>query len=63
MLTLSLVTVLASFGTRRIRPGHHFGGVGTALGAAALLKVGVGVILLVAIVAGAIWLYRRAKRR
>jgi hypothetical protein len=62
-LTLSLVTVLASFATRRRRHGHLFGGIGTALGAAGLAAVGVGVVVLVAIVALAIWLYRRAKRR
>jgi hypothetical protein len=63
MLTLSLVTVLASFATRRRRHGHLFGGIGTALGAAGLAAAGVGVVVLVAIVALAIWLYRRAKRR
>lgn len=63
VLTLSLVTVLASFSARRRRHGHLFGGIGTALGAAGLAAVGVGVVVLVAAVVLAIWLYRRAKRR
>ena len=63
MFILSLVTVLASFNARRRRHGHLFGGIGTALGAAGLAAVGVGVVVLVAGVVLAIWLYRRAKRR
>jgi hypothetical protein len=59
--TVTLAYVLA-FSTRRIRPGHH-GGVGTALGAAGLAAVGVGVVVLVAVIILAVWLYRRAKRR
>jgi hypothetical protein len=61
-VTVTLAYVLA-FSTRRIRPGHHFGGVGTALGAAGLAAVGVGVVVLVAVIVLVIWLYRRAKRR
>jgi len=60
---VTLVYVLASFSTRRRRHGHLFGGIGTALGAAGLAAVGVGVVVLVAVVALVIWLYRRAKRR
>jgi hypothetical protein len=64
VLTLSLVTVLASFSARRRRHGHLFGGIGTALGAAGIAAVGVGaVVLVVAAVVLAVWLYRRAKRR
>jgi hypothetical protein len=61
--TVTLVYAVA-FSTRRRRPhGHFFGGVGTALGAAGLAAVGVGVAVIVAVVFLAIWLIRRAKRR
>ena len=61
--TVTLAYVLA-FSTRRRRPhGHLFGGIGTALGTAGLAAVGVGVVVLAAVVVLVIWLYRRAKRR
>ena len=60
VLTLSLATLFASFGTRRRRHGYLFG---TAFGIAALAKVGVGLVVLIAIVVLVLWLYRRAKRR
>ena len=58
-MTVTLTYVLA-FSTRRHgHPFHH--GIGTALGAAGL--VAVGVVVLVVIVLLVVWLYRRAKRR
>ena len=59
--TVTLAYVL-EFSTRRIRPGHH-GGVGSALGATGLAAVGVGVVVLAAVVVLGVWLRRRAKRR
>jgi hypothetical protein len=59
--TVTLAYVL-EFSTRRIRPGHH-GGAGSALGAAGLAAVGVGVVVLVAVIILAVWLRHRAKRR
>jgi hypothetical protein len=60
--TVALVYAL-SFATRRRRHGNMFGGVGTALGTAGLAAVGVGVVVLVAVLALVIWLFRRARRR
>jgi hypothetical protein len=59
--TVALMYVLG-FATRRRRHGQLFGGVGTALGAAGLAAVGVGVAVLAAVVVLLIWLYRRRLR-
>jgi len=63
VLTSSLLATVVALRTGRRRHGHLGGGILTALGAAALLKLGLGVVVLVAMVALAVWLYRRAKRR
>jgi hypothetical protein len=62
VLTSSLLATGFALRTGR-RRGHLGGGIGTALGAAALLKLGLGAVVLAAIVAVAVWLYRRSKRR
>ena len=59
--TVTLAYVL-EFSTRRIRPGHH-GGVGSEFGATGFAAVGVGIVVLVAVIGLAVWLRRRAKRR
>lgn len=63
VLTSSLLATVVALLPARRRHGHLGGGIGTALGAAGLAAVGVGVVVLVAAVVFAIWLYRRAKRR
>jgi hypothetical protein len=62
VLTSSLLATVFALRTGR-RHGHFGGGIGTALGAAALLKFGLGAIVLAAVVGLAVWLYRRVKRR
>jgi hypothetical protein len=63
MLTSSLLATVYALRTGRRRHGPFGGGFGMALGAAALLRLGLGAVVLVAVVGLAIWLYRRAKRR
>jgi hypothetical protein len=63
MLTSSLLATVFALRTGRRRHGRFGGGIGMALGAAALLRLGLGVVVLVAVVGLAVWLYRRAKRR
>ena len=63
MLTSSLLATVFALRTGGRRHGHFGGGIGTALGAAALLRLGLGAVVLVAVVGLAVWLYRRAKRR
>jgi hypothetical protein len=63
MLTSSLLATVFALRTGRRRHGPFGGGIGMALGAAALLRLGLGAVVLVAVVGLAIWLYRRAKRR
>jgi hypothetical protein len=57
-----LATAVALLPARR-RHGHLGGGGGTALGAVDLLWLGLGVVVLVAVVGLSVWLYRRYKRR
>jgi hypothetical protein len=63
VLTSSLLATVFALRTGRRRHDHVGGGIGAALGAAALLKLGLGVVVLVAVVGLAVWLHRRAKRQ
>jgi hypothetical protein len=63
VLTSSLLATVFALRTGRRRHGHLGGGIGAALGAAALLKLGLGAVVVVAVVGLAVWLYRRGKRK